>query len=236
MQIPLTLRLHLISKLRSCSHILCCVCPIFALLLLAACSTSSDPSNIAAPASASNGGASGGLGAGAGGAGGGSGDIASGGFGDIYVASDGVTQRGLVARLVSVIDGDTIHVEVDGEVISVRLLGIDTPEKVGGPRPGECYGQQATELAEALLPHGSEVLLTRDHESRDAYGRLLAYVHRRDGVFINYEMLKAGAATPLFFEPNTTMKPLFQAAGDKARKDWIGLWEKCGQPDLVISD
>lgn len=145
-------------------------------------------------------------------------------------------QRGLKARLVSVVDGDTIKVEIRSEIVSVRLLGIDTPEKVGGPRPGECYGQEATELAQSLLPPGSTVLLTRDVESRDAYGRLLAYVHRLDGVFINYEMVKAGAAVPLFFEPNRRMQTEFLAAGDKARKDWIGLWAKCGRPDLVISE
>lgn len=156
--------------------------------------------------------------------------------GEAAAGAGGGGQLGLEAEVVSVVDGDTVRVSVAGEVISVRVLGIDTPEKSGGPRPGECYGLEATRLAEDLLPVGTTVFLTRDIESRDAYGRLLAYIHREDGLFFNLEMLKAGAAVPLFFAPNDSMEPLFREAGDKARKDWIGLWRLCGQPDLVISD
>ena len=37
-----------------------------------------------------------------------------------------------VLRCVKVIDGDTIKVVLDGEAVSVRLIGVNTPEKGQG--------------------------------------------------------------------------------------------------------
>jgi micrococcal nuclease len=138
------------------------------------------------------------------------------------------------AVLIAVIDGDTILVDVDGSEETVGLLGIDTPEKVGGPRPGECFGAEATAFATRLLPAGTYLVLTRDHETRDQYGRLLAYVHRRDGLFVNLAMLEYGYATPLFFTPNTSMSHVFEQAANFARRQWLGFWPACGAADVVL--
>lgn len=132
------------------------------------------------------------------------------------------------------VDGDTIVVRVDDVTETIRLLGIDTPEKTGGPRPAECFGDQASEFARSLLPAGTEVHLTRDEQTRDQYGRMLAYVHRADGIFVNQALLEQGFATTLFFAPNTAMSEPFQAAADYARRNWIGLWPACGSSDVVL--
>lgn len=148
--------------------------------------------------------------------------------------STGATPFGLAGTVTAVHDGDTIDVEVDGSTHVVRLLGIDTPEKAGGPRPAECFGQEATEFAEGLLPLGTEVLLARDVETRDQFGRLLAWVHRQDGVFVNLVLVETGHAEPLFFAPNDALEPLFTTAGNHARRDMLGFWTACGAADIVI--
>ena len=43
-------------------------------------------------------------------------------------SSDSSLPQGANARVVKVIDGDTIDVSIDGKVERVRLIGIDTPE------------------------------------------------------------------------------------------------------------
>lgn len=139
--------------------------------------------------------------------------------------------RGIVQ---TVIDGDTIIVTVDGTEETVRLLGIDTPETGKGNRNAECFGADATKFARELLPSGTIVLLSRDEETRDQYGRLLAFVHRDDGLFVNLAMLEHGYASPLFFQPNTAMRESFEAAANLARREWRGFWPACGADDVLV--
>src|SRR3954449_8811553 len=80
--------------------------------------------------------------------------------------------RAFVTR---VVDGDTIHVAIGGHDETIRLIGINTPETVDPRSPVECFGQEAHEHTEQLLPKNTEVRLVRDVEARDRYGRLLAY-------------------------------------------------------------
>lgn len=138
------------------------------------------------------------------------------------------------ALVQTVLDGDTIVVSVDGSEETVRLLGVDTPETGGSTRNAECFGAQATDFARDLLPTGTRVLLTRDEETRDQYGRLLAFVHRDDGLFINLALLEQGYATPLFFTPNTAMRETFEDAANLARREWRGFWPACGAADVLV--
>lgn len=142
---------------------------------------------------------------------------------------------GLVSgRVRSVTDGDTLTVEVNGSTETVRLLGIDTPESPGGPRPAECFGTEAGLFLERLLPTGSEVWLSRDVESRDQYGRLLAWIHRPDGVFVNLALVESGHATTLFFAPNDALETRFERSAWQARREQRGFWTACGGADVVL--
>ena len=137
--------------------------------------------------------------------------------------------------MVDILDGDTIRVDLDGRTVTVRLLGIDTPEKLGGPRPAECFGTEATAFAAALLPIGSAVELYRDQAGRDQYGRTLAWVLRPDGVFANLALVESGHASALFFPPNDALEPLFVDAAHHARREWIGFWPSCGAADVTLN-
>ena len=119
-----------------------------------------------------------------------------------------------------VVDGDTIRVEgIEG---SLRLLSIDTEEKLRGKadraaaakdfdkylkrkragrarptKPGTPMGERATEFARTFLEGVEVVRLERDDpkEIRGYYGRLLAYVLvKKNGRWKNYnaEAIRAG--------------------------------------------
>lgn len=127
-----------------------------------------------------------------------------------------------------VVDGDTIDAIIDGREERVRLIGIDTPETKRRDTPIECFGPEATAFTESLLPVGTPIRIERDTVNRDDFGRLLGYVYRaEDGIFVNYETIRQGFATPLSIEPNTTYIDLFVDAARSAESDDVGLWSAC---------
>lgn len=139
------------------------------------------------------------------------------------------------ATVVSVVDGDTLVAEIDGTEERVRLIGMDTPESVALDRPVECYGKEASERVEALLPPGTPIRLERDIEARDRYERLLAYVYRaEDGLHVNLDQVVQGYAEAMPYPPNTTLQADFDAAERKARAAGTGLWSVCGRADVPI--
>jgi micrococcal nuclease len=99
-------------------------------------------------------------------------------------------------RVTRVVDGDTLHVQVDGSDETVRLLGIDTPEL----NPMQCGARAATRLL-TRLAEGRHVELVTDptQDHRDRYGRLLAYVDRGD-LDLGEAMLRRGWARVYVFD------------------------------------
>ena len=93
--------------------------------------------------------------------------------------------QGMAATVLSIGDGDTIRVRMDGKPITVRLACIDAPETAQRP-----YGQQARSYLQQRLPVGSAVRL--DEKTTDRYGRLVAEVF--SGVNINLAMVEDGQA------------------------------------------
>lgn len=137
-------------------------------------------------------------------------------------AAQGVMPAGRDATVLRIVDGDTL-VLVGGE--RVRLTGIDTPETKHPRRPVECFGPQATEHLEGLLPPGTAVRLEFDVERTDRYGRTLAYVWRReDALHVNRAMLAGGYAQVLTVPPNVAHQETYLAAQREARRDNRGLW------------
>jgi micrococcal nuclease len=62
------------------------------------------------------------------------------------------------AKVVRVIDGDTIELE-DGK--KVRYIGIDTPETVDPRRDPQCFGKEAS-LQNKELVEGKDIYLEKD--------------------------------------------------------------------------
>jgi micrococcal nuclease len=132
-----------------------------------------------------------------------------------------------VGRVVRVVDGDTIHVQLAGGREKVRYIGVDTPETHHPTKGVQCYGREAAEF-NARLVGGERVRLVRDVERRDRYGRLLAYVYRvRDGLFVNAELARRGFARPLTIAPDVRYAERFAALAGEARAQGRGLWSAC---------
>ena len=133
----------------------------------------------------------------------------------------------LPGRVVKITDGDTIHVRVGGREVKVRLIGIDTPEVHKPGTPVQCFGRRAT-ARNAQLISGRDVVLRLDAETRDRYGRLLAYVYRRpDGLFVNAVLVREGYARTLTIPPNVRHADAFARLAQAARRAGRGLWSAC---------
>jgi micrococcal nuclease len=130
------------------------------------------------------------------------------------------------AEVVSVTDGDTIRVEIGGEVITVRLIGIDTPETDGPYTREECWGEQASSYTTRSLEDRT-VLLGTDVEQLDRFGRTLAYVWL-DGSLFNERLVAEGLAVAVTFPPNVRYAERFAAAQAQARAAEAGIWGACG--------
>ena len=122
--------------------------------------------------------------------------------------------------VVRVIDGDTVVLETGDRV---RLIGVDTPETVHPSKPVEHYGKEASAYTKGLL-EGKTVRLEYDQQTRDRYGRILAYVFR-DSLFINAELIKQGYAHAYTRYPfKQEYMDLFRSLEQKARESGRGLW------------
>ncbi|HET6510517.1 MAG TPA: thermonuclease family protein [Baekduia sp.] len=133
------------------------------------------------------------------------------------------------ARVVRVVDGDTIVVSIDGREDRVRYIGIDTPESVKPGTPVQCYAKRASK-ENARLVAGRTVRLVSDAEARDRYGRRLAYVYRSDdGLLVNLELARTGYARPLTIAPNVAHAGQIAAAVASARRAGRGLWSACSR-------
>jgi endonuclease YncB( thermonuclease family) len=149
------------------------------------------------------------------------------------VTSAGEDVRALVLK---VVDGDTLQVRIlggdpqgtaAGAIEDLRLIGIDAPES------GEDFSSAAT-AALSTLCAGAEVSLQQDEETRDQYGRLLAYVFLEDETFVNAQMLRLGLATIFTVAPNVEFVPEFQAAQEVAQTAKAGIWAAAKPSPLEI--
>lgn len=117
----------------------------------------------------------------------------------------------------------------DGSEITVRLIGIDTPETVKPDTPVECGGPQATEAMRALA-EGQPVNLVSDptQDAVDQFGRSLFYVDRiADGVDVGEEMLRRGWANVFVFEQDFQRLAPYRAARSEDRDFDDGVWGRC---------
>ena len=139
------------------------------------------------------------------------------------------------AKVVSVVDGDTIKIE-GGEV--VRYIGINTPETVAPNRPIECFGKESSAKNKELVL-GKTVRLEKDISNRDKYGRLLRYIWIGE-TMINEQLVQEGYAQVSTYPPDVMYEGRFLSAERNARNGRAGLWgADCPvskpEPDLTPS-
>lgn len=112
-----------------------------------------------------------------------------------FPAPPPVMPAGDTLPVTEVYDGDTIAVRLNGQIEKIRLIGVDTPETKDPRKPVQCFGREAAEWTKQTL-RGRSVKIETDPSQgeRDKYGRMLAYVWRDDGLFVNYTLIESGYA------------------------------------------
>jgi micrococcal nuclease len=128
-------------------------------------------------------------------------------------------QQPQFAKVVKVVDGDTIRVIVDGVEKPIRYIGIDTPEST---IQHEYFGEEASAKNKELV-EGQDVILYRDISETDKYDRLLRYVYV-ENKFINLELVKQGFASAMRYKPDTACANVFEQAQTDAQRLGLGMW------------
>ncbi len=120
------------------------------------------------------------------------------------------------ATVISVGDGDTIRVRMNGKPITVRLACIDAPEMAQRP-----YGQNARQYLQQRLPVGSTVTL--DEKTTDRYGRLVAEVFK--DININLVQVEDGQAFAYGQYLSSCNTKEYLGADDRASRRRYGVWQ-----------
>lgn len=131
-------------------------------------------------------------------------------------------------KVLSVVDGDTIKVDIDGKTETLRLIGLDTPETLDPRKPVQCFATEASNKAKEILTD-KNVRLEADptQGERDIYDRLLRYIFLEDGTFYNKLMIEEGYAHEYTYQSNPYKYQLeFIDAENQARQAERGLWNR----------
>ena len=133
----------------------------------------------------------------------------------------------LKAKVARVIDGDTF-VLADSQ--HVRMPGIDTPELTSKDSFYLFYAKQAKQLIDSLIA-GKVIKLTLEGNTRDFFGRLLAYVwltnsFGKDSLFIQAELLKKGLARIRYYPKSSRYFDIFYNLRRTAMKNNLGIWSR----------
>lgn len=126
-----------------------------------------------------------------------------------------------------VVDGDTIKIDRNGNVETIRLIGVNTPETVDPRKEVQCFGKEASDYLSNLL-HTSFVRIETDvtQDPEDRYGRMLAYVFTQDGVMVNKLLIEKGFAFEYTYNVPYQYQSQFKQAEQEARMAGVGMWAK----------
>lgn len=129
--------------------------------------------------------------------------------------------------VVDVVDGDTLKININGKIETVRLLSIDTPETKDPRKPVQCFGQEASDKLKELTL-GKSVTLHNDsfQGDRDQFGRLLRYIYLTDGTFVNAQLVRSGYAFA-YTKIKSDQMDYMQDLEQEAKDNHLGLWEAC---------
>lgn len=125
-------------------------------------------------------------------------------------------------KVIKVSDGDTISVKklknnvLDGDLIKVRLYGVDAPEK------DQDFGYESKK---ALMNYVSNKMIEIDIKSKDRYGRSVGILYV-DGRNINEELLRDGYVW--YYEQYDKNNERSRLLQENAMKNKLGLFAKKG--------
>ncbi len=116
-------------------------------------------------------------------------------------------------QVIAVTDGDTIKVLHDGASETIRLEGIDCPEK------RQAFGRSAKNFTSDMC-FGK--IVTVSPKTRDRYGRTIGEIVLPDGRDLNHELVAGGYAW--WYQKYSPQAGDLQQLELSARDKHIGLW------------
>jgi endonuclease YncB( thermonuclease family) len=123
-------------------------------------------------------------------------------------------------KVKNVLDGDTINLEIkDGSVYSIRMLGIDAPERQ------QNFGSQAQKKLSDLILGKDVTVIIRKRDSSDRFVGTVYY----GGQDINLKQIETGMARYLQingYEPKEGDRKLYEKAEQMAQTKRNGLWRR----------
>lgn len=131
------------------------------------------------------------------------------------------------------VDGDTAKFDLNGEVITVRFLGIDTPETVHPTKGEEPFGKEASDFTEESLKNANKIELEYDSHApkTDQYNRHLAWIWIDDSL-LQAKLLEKGLAQTYLLQDNYSYAGVLQESEEKAKMQKVGIWfEEDVKPD-----
>jgi len=154
------------------------------------------------------------------------------------IAACQLQQAGEPRQVTYVVDGDTVHLDSrpnlsrpdqKSRVEKIRFVGINTPELARQSRPSEPLAEQARQFViDTLDKNANKLILQKDQESLDRYGRTLAHVWLDPNHSLSEALLENGLASLLVIPPNTLNLDCYRAAEQRARESLRGIWQLPG--------
>jgi len=125
------------------------------------------------------------------------------------------------------VDGDTAKFKLNNENITVRFLGIDTPETVHPNKGEELFGKEASDFTEEKLKNATKIELEYDSNSdkTDKYERHLAWIWVDDQL-LQEELIKNGLANTYMLQNNYRYAGKLQLAQQEAKNLKLGIWSQ----------
>ena len=132
-----------------------------------------------------------------------------------------------VFRCVHVVDGDTIDIDSPDRphrTTRIRLWGVDTPETARSPQGEMYFGPEASAFTKSRVENVDVRIVLAPDQTRDKYGRLLAYVYFGDPPrMLNEEIVSQGYGYADTRFPHA-WRERFKQLEERARKKRAGLW------------
>lgn len=137
------------------------------------------------------------------------------------------------------VDGDTAKFELDGKEITVRFLGIDTPETVHLTKGEEPYGKEASNYTKGKLENAHKIEIEYDENASetDKYERPLVWVWV-DDTLLQEELISNGLARTYMLQDNYKYAWMLQENEEKAKEEKVGIWseEAKTQENVIVEN
>lgn len=135
-------------------------------------------------------------------------------FGQVQL-KENLSRKTFSAKVIGIMDGDTMEILYKKTPIKIRLAHIDSPEKRGTQPFGNNAKQALSDLCFGKM-------VTIQAEKYDRYRRLIVIVIDDKGQNVNQQMLKLGMA---WHYKKYSKDACYAKLETEARKNRVGLWQ-----------